>query len=66
MPKLTPFYAGFTSEIKQTPNKDRFYTSGRVSLLEGKSLEIEDLPVNIWIEKFKKKFKIYHLSRYGK
>jgi hypothetical protein len=35
--------------------QDRFYTYGGVSLLGGNSFRIEDLPINIWTENFKKK-----------
>jgi DNA topoisomerase-2 len=55
LPELTPFYVGFTGDIKQTPDQDGFYTYGRVSLLGGNFFRIEDLPINIWTENFKKK-----------
>jgi hypothetical protein len=43
------------SQVILNKYQDRFYTYGGVSLLGGNSFRIEDLPINIWTENFKKK-----------
>jgi DNA topoisomerase-2 len=49
--ELTPWYNGFTGEIKKT-STDRFQTTGVMSRT-GNKIKITELPIGVWTDKYK-------------
>lgn len=57
-PQLKPWYKGFNGTVEQNPNKvDEQLVSGTFTLTNnGQTLEITELPVGVWTQKFKEKY----------
>jgi DNA topoisomerase II len=52
-PKLTPYARGFAGTIETNPKNPGYVSNGRITILNGKSVLIDELPLGVWTSKYK-------------
>jgi len=53
MPKLTPWYNGFTGTIEPNENYDSFLVKGKYTQIKNNVIEITELPIGMWTQDYK-------------